>query len=84
MCRTLGRCVVNVGFFVVTCVGEWSILGIAWSMLGLLQSMVSVHGVDVESMFVWLFAVNVGCRCVRIYVLYLVFAWSTVLNFVCA
>ena len=43
-----------------------------------------VGGVGVVSMFVWFFVVNVGCRCVRIYVLCLVFARSTVLNFVCA
>ena len=44
LCRTLGRCIVNVGFFVVTCVGEWSILGVVWSML------MSVHDVGVRSM----------------------------------
>ena len=44
MCRTLGRCVVNVGFFAITCVGDWSILGVVWSML------VPVHDVGVSSM----------------------------------
>ena len=44
LCRTLGRCIVNVGFFAVTCVGDWSILGVVWSML------VPVHDVGVGSM----------------------------------
>ena len=44
LCRTLGRCIVNVGFFVVTCGGEWSILGVVWSTL------MSVHDVGVGSM----------------------------------
>ena len=44
LCRTLGRCIVYVGFFAVTCVGDWSILGVVWSML------VPVHDVGVSSM----------------------------------
>ena len=32
-CRTLGRCIVNVGFFAVTCVGDRSIVSVVWSML---------------------------------------------------
>ena len=44
LCRTLGRCIVNVGFFAVTCVGDWSILSVVWSML------VPVHDVGVGSM----------------------------------
>jgi hypothetical protein len=43
-CRTLGRCIVNVGFFAVTCVGDRSILSVVWSML------VPVHDVGVGSM----------------------------------
>ena len=43
-CRTSGRCIVNVGFFAVTCVGDWSIWSVVWSML------VPVHDVGVGSM----------------------------------
>ena len=44
MCRTLGRCIVNVGFFAIACIGDWSILGVVWSVL------VPVHDVGVGSM----------------------------------
>ena len=72
----MGRCIVNVGFFAVTCVGDRSILSVVWSML------VPVNDVGAGSMLG--FAKSILNICVKISDLCLVIAWSTVRDFVCA